>query len=286
MSAPSARRLRPPPATVVLLGVALLVPSVQPPGTGGSALAGQDRDVATEERWEATKLEVSRERLEEIQAELRERLSAGGLSKEERARTNFQLTVIEDRLANGDFQSGDHVFLSVEGEPALTDTFTVATGPMLALPAVGDVDLHGILASELDAYLTRCIGEVLRQPMVRARALIQLSVLGEVTRPGFYLVTPDALLTEALMHAGGPTREASIAEIRIERGPASSWGPESFGGLPEAPLEALSANDLGLRTGDRIVVPEREGEGISASMLAQFAVLGLSAVVSLTQIFR
>ncbi|MDT8368298.1 MAG: polysaccharide biosynthesis/export family protein [Longimicrobiales bacterium] len=188
--------------------------------------------------------------------------------------------IIRLRLSAGDFRPGDQVALTVTGEPDLTGTFTVEAGPVLPLPLAGEVPLSGVLRSELEGHLTEALARVIRNPTVRARSLIQLSILGEVTRPGFYVVTPDALLSEAFMEAGGPTQEAKMEELRIERAEAGAWIPSE---AVVGSLESLSVNQLGLRNGDRILVPG--DSGISGSQLAQISILGLSAIVTIFTVF-
>jgi hypothetical protein len=89
------------------------------------------------------------------------------------------------------FQVGDRILLSVEGDSALTDTFTVVAGPVLRLPQIGDISLASVPRSGIEPYLTRELGRYINDPVVSARALIRISVMGEVARPGFYAVPID-----------------------------------------------------------------------------------------------
>lgn len=230
--------------------------------------------------WEILELEVSRGRLQQLLDTVEQDLAVQQLPEDRRVRLSYRATVIRKRLADGDFRAGDHVVLEVEGTPELTDTFTVASGTVLHLPVVGDVPLAGILRSELEPYLSERVAKVVRVPRVRARALVQLSILGEVTRPGFYLVTPDALLTEALMAAGGPTQQADFGKLKIERGPGSVWSPE---GPPSGPIESHSVNELGLRTGDRIIIPGKGG--VPKRDLIQIGILAITAFFSVIRSF-
>lgn len=184
------------------------------------------------------------------------------------------------RLSSGDFRAGDQVALTVDGEADLTRTFSVEEGPVLVLPLVGELSLAGVLRAELEDHLTGALATILRDPVVRARSLIQVSILGEVTRPGFYMVTPDALLSEAFMEAGGPTQEAKMDKLRIERAQEGAWVPPE---TLEGSLEARSVNELGLRNGDRVVVPG--GPGFWGGPAFQASVLGLTAIVSIIRFF-
>ena len=90
----------------------------------------------------------------------------------------------------------NRILLLVEGEPSLSDTFTVGLGSTLILPAVGDVSLVGVLRSELQDYLARRLGQNLRDAVVRARAYVRLAEResGPIPRPaGFSWPWGDAL---------------------------------------------------------------------------------------------
>ena len=162
-----------------------------------------------------------------------------------------EAAVIHQRLADGDFKVGDRILLMVEGEPTLSDTFTVGLGSTLTLPAIGQVSLASVLRSELQDYLTRRLGQNLRDPVLRARAYVRLSIDGAVARPGFYAVPADALLSDALMAAGGPTAEARLGTLRIERAGRPIWEGKA---LQQAIAAGKTIDDAGLIAGDQYVI--------------------------------
>jgi polysaccharide export outer membrane protein len=153
------------------------------------------------------------------------------------------------------FQAGDRILLRVEGDSALSDTFTVVTGPAVRLPNVGEISLANVSRSEVESYLARELGRYIKDATVEARALIRISVMGEVARPGFYAVPIDLVLPDALMLAGGATQTARIDQLTVVRGKSAL--------LDESALEAAIArgatlDELGMRAGDRIQVPRGE----------------------------
>jgi protein involved in polysaccharide export with SLBB domain len=152
------------------------------------------------------------------------------------------------------FQVGDRILLHVEGDSALTDTFTVVAGPALRLPNIGEIPLAGVQRGDIEAHLKSALGRYINDPVIQARALIRVSVVGEVTRPGFYAVPIDLVLADALMLAGGTTREARVDRLSILRGSSSLWGGEK---LQAAIARGATLDDLGIRGGDRIQVPGR-----------------------------
>ncbi len=176
-----------------------------------------------------------------------------------------------------DFQVGDRVLLRVEGDSALSDTFTVVAGPALRLPAIGEVSLTGVRRADLESYLTRELSRYLKDPVVHARALIRVSVLGEVVRPGFYAVALDLVLADALMVAGGPTQDARVDRLRILRGESALWSGSRLQG---AIARGSTLGDLGLRAGDRIDVPGGRRDPESKWRLAGLVVTTVATVVT------
>jgi protein involved in polysaccharide export with SLBB domain len=160
---------------------------------------------------------------------------------------------IRDRLAEGDFLVGDRLVVSVLGQPQLTDTFTVRQNRELLLPNLPALSLAGVLRSEAQARVAEFVGRYVREPQVTVRPLLRLSVEGAVTRPGFYSVQSDALLSDVIMQAGGPTATSDISHTVIKRDGYLYWGtaflaPRLYGGA--------TVDALGLRSGDQVVVAE------------------------------
>jgi polysaccharide export outer membrane protein len=150
------------------------------------------------------------------------------------------------------FQPGDVIRLEVEGDTVFTGTFTVGPGPGLTLPVIGEVSLVGVRRTEVEAHLKRQLGRYFKNPVIHAKALIRLSIVGEVARPGIYPVPTDLVLADVFMVAGGPTHEAKFAATRIERGDQRLVDAKE---LQQALGRGLTVDDLNLRAGDRITVP-------------------------------
>jgi protein involved in polysaccharide export with SLBB domain len=183
-----------------------------------------------------------------------EAAAASAGSRAARARAQTDARMLRTRLEQGDFQTGDRVLLTVEGHTELTDTFTVSDGPSLLLPVIGAVPLAGVLRSELPAHLRGHLGRFIRDPALHARSTVRIAVLGEVGAPGYYVVSSEALVSDALMVAGGPTGKARVDGMRIERGDERVLDGDD---LQQAISEGRTFDALSLRAGDRIVVPGR-----------------------------
>lgn len=192
---------------------------------------------------------------------------------------------IRTRLQQGDFQVGDRVLLTVDREEALTDSFTVREGPELVLPTIGAVSLRGVLRAELEDHLRSEIARYVRDPVVRSRTVLRLSFTGAIGSAGFHSIPTETPLTDALMAAGGPSGSAKLDEIRIERNGETVWDGDE---VRLALAEGRTVDQLGLRAGDRIVVPS-EGGGLGAleTPLRAFTILiSLPATIyGLTRLF-
>ena len=158
------------------------------------------------------------------------------------------------RAPQGDFELGDQILLEVEGDSQFTHVFSVGAGPALTLPVIGAIPLSGVRRVDVEAYLGQQLARYMKNPMVHAKVLVRLGVLGEVEHPGYYAVAAGAVVSDALMAAGGPTKDAKFTAARIERGGKGLYEGNAF---QNAFARGLTIEGLGLRTGDRIVVPRR-----------------------------
>jgi|SRR5438045_3848396 len=174
------------------------------------------------------------------------------------------------------FQVGDRILLSVEGDSALSDTFTVVAGPALRLPNIGDISLSDVPRAQLQPYLARELGRYIHDAVVTARALIRISVVGQVAKPGFYAVPVDLVLPDALMVAGGATQDARLEKLQIVRGTAPVWRSN---GLQAAIARGATLEELGVRTGDRIEVPRGISDPESKWRIAGIIVGSLATAV-------
>lgn len=189
--------------------------------------------------------------------------------------------LIRARLESGDFQAGDRIYLKVDGEQQLSDTFTVGEGPQLTLPQLGAVPLTGVLRSELKDKIAGQLGQFIRSPVIDVRPLMRVLAEGEVAKPGFYAVTPELPLADVINVAGGFTQHAKVTDIRIERaGTKILAGPT----LQNALGRGQSLDQLSLRPGDRIFVPSRGDSERTLRILG--VLLGIPVtVVALLKVF-
>src|SRR5581483_5525063 len=172
-------------------------------------------------------------------------------SESDRDQARMTASNLNDRLTNGDFQVGDRVLINVQGQQTLSDTFTVREGQIVHLPNLTDIELHGVLRSELQGHVYAALSKYLRDPVVRTGSLVRLAVLGSVGRPGFYAVSADMLLSDAIMNAGGLASNADVSRTTISRAGTVVWRASD---VATAIKNGETVDQLSLRAGDQLNV--------------------------------
>ncbi len=220
-----------------------------------TAAQGADRPAPQQgAEWDPQRVQMTRAALQDLLKRLDAAAASSAYSAAIRDHARLEAAIVRARLAEGDMQIGDRVYLQVDGEQQLTDSFTVGQGRILTLPIVGDVPLTGVLRADLEPHLRDAIGQYVRDPVIHVRSPIRIAILGEVMRQGFYLLPTQTVLSDALMLAGGPSHEAKLENLRIERGDQRVWEGQA---LQQAIAEGKTLDQLSLQAGDRVRVPAR-----------------------------
>ena len=231
------------------------------------------------------RLTVSRDTLQAYLTQLDSMVLDSAASKAAvRARAKTTAQLIRARLDRGDFQAGDRITLQVDSEPALSDTFPVGPNQEIVLPVVGVLSLNGVLRAELQTAMSRELGRFLRDPIVRATPLIRVSVIGEVNKPGFYLVPPTAVVSDVVTAAAGPTQNARVEKMWIERG-----GRRYIEGQPlqQVMADGRTLDDANIRPGDKFVVPAQNQGNFFNTVRTISIILSIPLTIyALTQIFK
>jgi protein involved in polysaccharide export with SLBB domain len=152
------------------------------------------------------------------------------------------------------FQVGDRIALTVEGPQTISDTVVVRDGLILRLTGLGDIPLTGVRRADIQTYLTQQIGKFIRDPVVHATPLVRIAVLGAVSRPGFYTLPSDVLLSDVVMRAGGPAGNADLNRTVVKRGNSEVISSEQ---VASALTAGRTLDDLHVAPGDQLVVGEK-----------------------------
>lgn len=186
----------------------------------------------------------------ETRAEIEERVRTAetASNKNEADRLRF-------RLAHGDFNAGDRIFVTFQqGAAMLSDTMTVQSAKRLILPQMGEFNLDGVLRSELADKLRAHLANYLKDPVVKAVPLVRLGLVGQVNRPGYYYTTTDIPLNDVLMQAGGPTHNADLGKVKVRRVGGVMFDEAS---TAIAFRDGMSVDNLSMQSGDEIEIGQR-----------------------------
>jgi polysaccharide export outer membrane protein len=182
-------------------------------------------------------------------------------------------------LGAGELKAGDRIVLTVEDEEALTDTFTVTAGPAVDLPSIGVVSLAGVQRQDVTKHLTVAIGKHIKSPVVRAQTLVRVAVLGEVERAGYFALPADALVSDAINEAGGPSADAEMKKIQwTRRGKVLQQGTKFRNSI----AAGRTLDEMGMEAGDEIMVPRRTDSERTVRILSLVVTIPL-AILALTR---
>ena len=221
-----------------------------------------------EMRRQATRVEL------EKAAKAAESASIGMTDESTRAKMRADAAALRMRLASGDFVPGDRILLLVQGDSALSDTFTVRGDRILPLPNIPDVSLQGVLDSELEPYLTKELLKYIKSVSLTATPLVRISLLG-FPKGNFFTVPVDQSITDVIAAAGGWGSPSSVAPEKavVRRAGRVIMDAKA---TAEAIRQGKTVGDMALRDGDELFLPDR-GSGFSwaKAWTAVSAVTGL-----------
>ena len=175
------------------------------------------------------------------------------------------------------FHAGDRIALTVEGAPAIADTFTVQKGVVIQLPTIGDISLKGVRRSDSEAYLTQQIGQHMRNPVVHVVPLLLVALSGAISHPGYYSVPSHTLLDDVIMRIGGPTGEADLGRIVILRNGREVIKASQ---VNEGLTARKTLDDMKITAGDEIVVGERSRQNhLNTVLQLTYIVTGFTGLI-------
>ena len=153
---------------------------------------------------------------------------------------------------------GDVLAVSVWKEEALQGDVLVTPDGGFAFPLVGQVDARGKTVADLQAIITERLAKYISDPVVTVSVREirgnKVYVIGQVNRPGEFIVNPRVDVMQALSMAGGTTPFASLGNIIILRRDGGKQQSLRFDFTSVAKGKELEQN-IELRSGDVVVVP-------------------------------
>lgn len=113
----------------------------------------------------------------------------------------------------------DQISVTLFGEPDLSLTkIRIAANGTISMPLIGQVQVNGLTAAELEVKLTKLFAEgYLKNPVVTV-SIVEYRLFyinGEVHKPGGYSYRDGLTVQSAVALAGGFTERASKSKINI-----------------------------------------------------------------------
>ena len=154
---------------------------------------------------------------------------------------------------------GDTRLVSVWKEPELQRPVLVEPDGTFSFPLCGQIEAHdktvGQLQQEISQHLARFITDPVVTVSLQKISGNRVYVIGQVTKPGSFIVNPRVDVMQAISMAGGTTPFASLGNIKIIR--RTNNGSQEA--LPFNYNDVIHGNDLSqnitLQAGDVVVVP-------------------------------
>ncbi len=150
---------------------------------------------------------------------------------------------------------GDSIRVQLYGNKSGIYEYEVTRDGILNLPELGPVTVAGLSFSEFRKDVNRRVEQMLLGTQVsvtmgRLRN-IQVFVLGDVNRPGSYLVSGLGTIGSALNRSGGISRVGTLRDIQLKRGGKTVARFDLYDAL----LQGDTSGDRRLQSGDAIFVP-------------------------------
>lgn len=157
-------------------------------------------------------------------------------------------------------QPGDVLFVSVWDEEQLQRDVVVRPDGSFAFPLVGDVQAAGRSVDQIRADITRRLQKYIPEAAVTVsvKKIVgnKIFVLGQVKRPGEFVINANTDVMQALSMAGGVTPFADLDGIKILRRDRATGQQKAIPFNYKQILKGrhLEQNIL-LQSGDTVLVP-------------------------------
>src|SRR4029453_12914040 len=163
-----------------------------------------------------------------------------------------------DKSAEYRLHAGDSITISVWKELDLQRKVMIRPDGRFSFPLTGEVQAAGRTPDEvrieIENSLKKFIPEAVVTVIVEEFNGNRVYVIGQVTKPGMYVMNPSLNVLQALSLEGGSTPFAKLDSISVIRGsgPAQKTMPFRYSQVVEG--KALQQN-VTLESGDVVVVP-------------------------------
>jgi polysaccharide export outer membrane protein len=154
--------------------------------------------------------------------------------------------------------AGDSITVSVWKEMELQRKVIIRPDGRFSFPLAGEVQAAGRSADQvridIENQLKKYIPEAVVAVMVEDVSGNRIYVIGQVTKPGMYVMNPELTVLQALSLAGGSTPFAKLDNISVIRGTGTAQKTLPFRYDQVIEGKSLQQN-ITLESGDVVLVP-------------------------------
>ena len=206
------------------------------------------------------------EKNESINKQFSEQLDYFGYQIFQRDPSAFQASEFGSADPNYNISPGDQIIVMLWGESQFRQEFTINREGFVFIPEVGQVFVNGLNLEALEKKLFQIMSKVYStlKPKVGLPTTfmdvslgnlrpLRIIVLGEVSQPGSYSVSPSTSLSSSLYYFNGPTTSGSLRNIQLLRGGKRIGSIDFYDYL----LYGKVPDDLRLQIDDIIFIPFR-----------------------------
>ena len=167
-------------------------------------------------------------------------------------------TTVMAQDPNYTVKPGDMLSISVWKEPDLQKETLVRPDGSFSFPLVGEVDAKGKTVADLNKTISQRLTKFISDPVVTVSIQEikgnKVYVIGQVNKPGEFIMNPSVDVMQALSMAGGMTPFAQVGDIVVLR--RTPTGKQS---LPFRYNDVVKGRrmdqNIDLQAGDVVVVP-------------------------------
>jgi len=153
---------------------------------------------------------------------------------------------------------GDTLDISVWKEDELTKTAIVRPDGKFSFPLAGEVVAVNRTVAQIQTEITKRLKTYMPEPVVSISVKgldgCKIYVIGQVSKPGSFVMNPRITVLQALSLAGGMTPFAAVNDIMVLRGTGAAQHNLSFRYGDVSKGRNLNQN-VTLEAGDVVIVP-------------------------------
>ena len=165
---------------------------------------------------------------------------------------------VAQQLPDYTLNPGDELEVSVWKEPDLTKTVMIRPDGKFSVPLAGDITAAGRTLVQVQTDVTNRLKTYIPEAVVTATLTKidgnRVYVIGQVNKPGAYVMNPRLTVIQSLSVAGGTTPFAGLNDIIVLRGAGQKQRIIQFHYGEVSKGRNLDQN-IALEAGDVVIVP-------------------------------